>query len=137
MVATTILFAAIAGHFAFLIYLTVGGLLALRWPRTAGLHVVAAGWAVAITIVSMLSCPLTAVERWARDRAGWEPLPDTGFIAHYITDVWYPAGWEPVVQTAVAAAVLGSWAVLARRLVQRRRSAQPAAATAPPDLNVI
>lgn len=131
MVATTILIAAIAGHFAFLIYLAVGGLLALRWPRTASLHVVAAGWAVAITVVSMLSCPLTAVERWARARAGWEPLPDTGFIDHYITGVWYPAGWEPAVQLAVAAAVIGSWAVLARRLVRRRRTAGPTEAPAP------
>lgn len=121
--ATAVFVLAVTGHFAFLLYLTVGGLLALAWPATVWAHLTAAGWAVAITVAPALSCPLTAVERWARPRAGLDPLPADGFIAHYITGVWYPAHWEPAVQLAVAATVLGSWAVLLRRRSGRGRAA--------------
>lgn len=121
--ATTVFGLAVAGHFAFLLYLAVGGLLALAWPATVWAHLAAAGWAVAITVVPALSCPLTAVERWARPRAGMDPLPEEGFIAHYITGVWYPERWETAVQLAVAAAVLGSWTLLMRRRSSRRRTA--------------
>lgn len=102
--------AAMIGHAGFLVYLTVGGFLAWRpkwhwaiWPHLAtavyGLGIVVIGW----------DCPLTHLENWARERAGRERLPSTGFIDHYITGVVYPADHLLTAQLAVAATVLVSW----------------------------
>lgn len=101
---------AVAAHFAFLLYLPIGGFVAWRWPRSIWLHALAVSWGVIIT-VGHLDCPLTWLERWARARAGMAPLPSAGFIAHYITGVLYPAGWAAGVPFAVLAAVASSWAL--------------------------
>lgn len=99
---------AIAAHFAFLVYLTVGGFIALRWRHTIWVHVLAVLWGIAIT-TAHLDCPLTWLERWGRSRAGMASLPSEGFIAHYITGVLYPATWAGAVKVVVFATVLVSW----------------------------
>lgn len=101
---------AVATHFAFLAYLVAGGFLALRWRRSIWLHLPAVVWGVAIT-TEHLDCPLTWVERWGRTKAEMPPLPADGFIAHYITGVFYPAGWMGAVQVGVFAVVAVSWAL--------------------------
>ena len=106
----------IAAHFAFLLYLPVGGFIALRWRRTIWLHLLTVLWGIVIT-AEHLDCPLTGLERWARGKAGMGPLPSEGFIAHYINGVLYPASWAGAVQTVVFATVVLSWALF----VWRRR----------------
>lgn len=109
---------AVGLHFAFVGYLVCGGFMAWRLPRTIWPHIVTGVWALGITVVAGLECPLTLVERWARARAGMAPLPESGFIAHYISGVPYPAGAAGTVRLAVAFLVAGSWAgyaVLHRR----------------------
>jgi|SRR5699024_2760756 len=101
---------AVALHFGFIGYLLCGGFLAWRHPRTVWLHLVTAAWAVAITVVPYLECPLTIVERWARDHGGMDPLPSEGFIAHYVTGVFYPAGAADIAQFAAMLVVVASWA---------------------------
>ena len=101
-----------AVHFAFIGYIVIGGFLALRWQRTIWLHVPAVVWGVGFIALNV-RCPLTELERWARDRAGMSPLPPKGFIAHYITGVWYPAGAAGIVQVLVFSTVCVSWAALA------------------------
>jgi hypothetical protein len=113
----------VATHFAFVGYGVIGGFLALRWPRTIWVHVPVVIWCVAIEIVDFV-CPLTALERWARTRAGMAALPSDGFIDHYITGVLYPASAKNVVLVVVLVAVLGSWALFART-GRRRRSPAP------------
>lgn len=106
-----------AAHFAFLVYLPSGGFLALRWRRTIWLHVATVLWAAG-SVGWSLGCPLTTLERWARHNAGMAPLGPAGFIDHYITGVWYPAGAEAGVRAVVFAAVAVSWlawAATARR----------------------
>lgn len=109
----------VAVHLAFIGYVVVGGFLALRWPRTRWLHVVAVLWAVAIVAGS--DCPLTWLERRARAGAGMAALPPEGFIAHYLTGSVYPAGWTTVVEVAVLAAIAGSWLLYGREALRRRR----------------
>lgn len=114
-----------AAHFAFLVYLPVGGFLALRWRRSIVLHLPAVLWGMASVIVG-LWCPLTALERWARSRAGMSPLGSGGFIDHYITGVIYPEGATAAVQGAVLLAVLASWlgyGMTARRGTRHRPAA--------------
>jgi hypothetical protein len=42
------------------------------------------------------------------------PLPPEGFIAHYVTGTFYPAGWLTGVQLAAFAVVAVSWALYFR-----------------------
>jgi hypothetical protein len=112
---------AVVVHFAFLCYLLVGGLVALRWRRTIWLHVPAALWGIAIT-TAHLDCPLTWLERWSRAKAGMAPLPPDGFIAHYITGVLYPASWAGAVSAAAFALVAVSWVLYAWRGQRQRRA---------------
>lgn len=101
----------VAVHLIFVGYVLVGGLLALRWPRTIWLHAAAVAWGVLIVAddPARLDCPLTWLERRARAAAGMAPLPPEGFIAHYLTGVVYPATWTAAVEVAVLAVVIGSW----------------------------
>ena len=88
----------------------LGGYICPQFSLLWGLGSVAIGF----------DCPLTELERWARSRAGLPPLPSQGFIAHYITGVLYPAGWESTVEAAVSVVVLASWVLFA--ITRRRRS---------------
>ena len=112
---TALVWLVVAMHFAFLIYLPVGGFVALRWPRTIWLHVAAVLWGVA-TVALRLDCPLTDVERWARARAGMEPISPAGFIDHYLTGVLYPAGSSVYAHATVLLAVLASWALYTKKV---------------------
>jgi hypothetical protein len=119
----TVVMIAVIAHFAFIIYLVVGGLVALRWRRTIALHVFVVIWAVA-SVVLHLPCPLTTIERWGRRNAGMAPLPPDGFIAHYITGVIYPSAWVGAVETIAFAVVGLSWILYwrhGRRLASHRQ----------------
>ncbi len=109
--------AAMVAHFAFLAYLTVGGFVAWRWPRTIWLHAAVALYGLFNVLVGW-ACPLTHVENWGRARAGDSTLVATGFIDHYLAGVIYPQEHETLVQGLVAAVVLTSWVGFALR---RRR----------------
>jgi hypothetical protein len=69
-------------HLAFVLFVVLGGLLVLRWPKLAWLHVPAAIW-------------------------GGEAGYSGGFIQHYIQPVLYPAGLTRSTQI-----VLGSIALI-------------------------
>jgi hypothetical protein len=99
-------------HLAFLVYLALGGFLARRHPRTLALHVAVVAWGAGSVLLGY-DCPLTGVERWARERAGRAPLAEGGFIDHYLTGVVYPERFLAAAQLLVAALVLLSWARLA------------------------
>jgi hypothetical protein len=115
--------AAMLVHFAFLVFLTVGGFLAWRWHRLIWVHLAVAAWAFLIVTVGQ-PCPLTGIEDWARERAGQERLRGTGFIDNYLEGVIYPARYTWLLQTLVALAVAVAWAgYLARR--RRRAPATP------------
>ena len=100
-------------HGAFLAYVVVGGLVALRRPRTLPLHVAAASWGL-LVVAASVRCPLTVAEDRLRMRGGEAPLPG-GFIDRYVEGVLYPASLTPLVQASVAVLVLGSWSVLLTR----------------------
>jgi Protein of Unknown function (DUF2784) len=121
----------LALHFGYLAYLVVGGFLAWRWPKAFFVHVVACVWGVLI-VMSVVDCPLTFAEHWAREKAGQTPTT-AGFIDRYLTNVMYPAEYVEEVRLAVALVVLTSWVgafVLWRR--RRARGASGADAGAQP-----
>lgn len=91
-------------HGAFILFVFLGGLLALRWRWVAALHLPAALWGVLVQATGWL-CPLTPLEvelRIAAGAAGYEG----GFIEHYLIPAIYPAGLTRYVQYILAGLVL-------------------------------
>ena len=77
-------------HAAFVTFVIVGGLLVLRWPRVAWIHLPAAVWGALIEFQGWV-CPLTPLEQRLWDQAGHHGY-ESGFIEHYVVPVLYPAG---------------------------------------------
>jgi hypothetical protein len=74
--------AVAALHFAFALFVVLGGLLTMRWPALVWIHVPAVVWAVA-TLAFDLPCPLTLLEKFFLRRDGSEPYPE-GFLQHHV-----------------------------------------------------
>ena len=91
-------------HLSFVLFVVLGGLLALRWPRAAWLHVPAALWGVLIEYTGWI-CPLTPLENALRTRGG-EAGYNGGFIEHYIQPLLYPAGLTRSTQVVLGTLVL-------------------------------
>jgi hypothetical protein len=109
-------------HFAFVLFVVVGALLVLRWPRLAWVHLPAAIWGVLIEYVGWV-CPLTPLEAWLRRAAG-EVGYAGGFVDHYILPILYPLGLTRVTQWVLGTVVLvvnaGVYAVVVARSRRRR-----------------
>ena len=91
-------------HFGFVVFVVLGGLLALRWHRVAWVHVPVALYGATIEFIGFV-CPLTPLELWLRQRGG-EAGYGGGFIEHYITAALYPSGLTRDVQIALGVGVL-------------------------------
>ena len=110
-------------HFAFLAFVVVGGVLAVRWPKLAWVHVPAAIWGVWIEWSGQI-CPLTPLENLLRQRAGEAPYSG-GFIAHYLLRVLYPEGLTRGVQVVLGVLVLAlNGGIYAALLARARRARQ-------------
>lgn len=107
-------------HLGFVVFVVLGGLLALRWPRAAWLHIPAAVWGALIELTGWI-CPLTPLENWLRGRAGGHGYSG-GFIENYVLPVLYPRELTRTTQLVLAALVVAvNVAVYA--LAWRRRRA--------------
>jgi hypothetical protein len=91
-------------HLAFIIFVLLGGFLALRWPAWKWVHLPAAVWGAVIELGGFI-CPLTSVENAFLRKAGAAGYDD-GFIAHYIFGVIYPQGLTRGMEFAIAAIVI-------------------------------
>lgn len=107
-------------HFAFVLFVIFGGLLALRWRRLAWVHIPVALYGAVIEFVGFV-CPLTPLENSLR-RAGGEAGYAGGFIDHYITAVIYPNGLTRGIQLGLGFGVLLLNAVVYFAWLRRRRA---------------
>jgi hypothetical protein len=106
-------------HLAFVLFVASGGLLALRWPKAAFIHLPAAAWAAYVELAGEI-CPLTPVENRLRAAAGLDAY--TGdFIAQYLFRVLYPEGLTREAQIVIGTCVIAANAVLYGWLVHRWR----------------
>ncbi|WP_259756527.1 DUF2784 domain-containing protein [Pseudomonas sp. GCEP-101] len=109
-------------HLGFILFVLLGGLLALRWPRLAWLHVPAAAWGMAVEFLH-LYCPLTPLENHFRALAGGQGYPG-GFIEHYLIPLIYPAGLTKATQVVLGAVVVAvtvpPYLLLLRRALRSR-----------------
>ena len=119
----------VAIHLAFVIFATLGGMLALRWPRIIWLHLPTAAWAAFVEFSGRL-CPLTPLENALRRRAGLEDYSGD-FVAEYIFPVLYPQGLTREAQIAMGAFVLALNAIAYTFVLRSRRRAAEGGATAP------
>jgi hypothetical protein len=75
-------------HFLFILFVLAGGILVLRRPRLAILHLPAVIWGAAVELCGWI-CPLTPLENYFRGLSG-----STGysgdFVEHYLIPLIYP-----------------------------------------------
>jgi hypothetical protein len=107
-------------HFAFIAFVALGGLLVLRWPRLAWLHLPAVAWGAWITLSGNI-CPLTPLENRLRVLGG-EAGFSGGFIEHHLASVIYPSGLTREIQIALGALVIAVNLAVYLRLWLRRRN---------------
>jgi hypothetical protein len=109
-------------HFAFVVFVVLGGLLALRWPRAAWLHVPAVIWGALVEFTGWI-CPLTPLENRLRAAAG-ETSYEGDFIAHYILPALYPNGLTRSDQLMLGGLALGLNVAIYAVVIVRHRKGQ-------------
>lgn len=77
-------------HFAFILFVIIGGFLVIRWRWIIWLHIPCAFWGALIEFTGWI-CPLTPWENSLRIAAGSSGYSG-GFIEHYILPIIYPSG---------------------------------------------
>ena len=115
----------LALHLVFVLFVVLGGLLVLKWPRIAWLHIPAAIWGVLIEFTGWI-CPLTPLENSLRTRGG-EAGYSGGFIEHYIQPLLYPAGLTRSTQVVLGSVVLAlnltAYGIMVSRMRRQKLSA--------------
>jgi len=106
-------------HLGFVLFVTAGGLLVLRWTKLAWLHVPAVMWAAFVEFTGRI-CPLTPLEVSLRRSAG-EAGYAGDFIEHYVVSLLYPDGLTRDTQTTLGALVLVVNAVIYVAVAMRWR----------------
>jgi hypothetical protein len=91
-------------HFAFVVFVVLGGVLVMRWPRLIWVHLPAAMWGVIIELCGWI-CPLTPLENWLRRKGGGENY-HSDFVAHYLLPMLYPQGLTRKSQITLGALVV-------------------------------
>jgi hypothetical protein len=108
-------------HVLFVIFVVAGGLLVLRWPRLAWVHIPAAIWGALIEFAGWI-CPLTPLEQSLRKAAGQAGY-EGGFIENYMLPVLYPQGLTRGIQIGLGALVLTLNLLIYGYLLRKRRLA--------------
>jgi hypothetical protein len=108
----------VVAHFAFVLFVVLGGLLVLRHPRLAWLHLPAAAWGATIEFTGWI-CPLTPWEQKLRQLGGQAGYTG-GFVEHYLLPVLYPSGLTIAIQLVLGLLVVGVNAVIYRAVLRQR-----------------
>lgn len=111
-------------HVSFVLFVAVGGLLALKWPKVAWAHLPAAAWGATVEFAGLV-CPLTVLENALRVRGG-----ELGYagdcISHYVAEIIYPHDLTRGIQVALGLALVALNAAIYWRLARQRRAVPPA-----------
>jgi hypothetical protein len=109
----------LVAHLAFVAFAVLGGLLVLRRPALAWVHLPCVAWAAFVELAGLV-CPLTPLEVRLRMLGGATGYAGD-FVGHYVTALLYPAGLTRGVQVALGALVLALNLVVYGRLAKTRR----------------
>ncbi|HAP39087.1 MAG TPA: DUF2784 domain-containing protein [Nitrospira sp.] len=91
-------------HLAFVLFVVTGGLLLVKWPRLAWLHLPAAVWGAVVEFTGWI-CPLTPLESQLRALAG-ESATEADFIGRYLPPLLYPETLTREIQILLGLLVL-------------------------------
>lgn len=91
-------------HLVFVLFVVLGGFLALRWQWVPWLHLPVAIYGAAIELIGFY-CPLTPLENYLR-RKGGQAGYDGGFIEYYLLRILYPDGLTRRVELALGCGVI-------------------------------
>jgi uncharacterized protein DUF2784 len=91
-------------HFAFVLFVVLGGLLTVKWRCVMWLHLSAAFWGTFVECSGWI-CPLTPLEIWLRQKAG-EAGYRSDFVARYLLPVLYPEGLTRGIQIVLGVFVI-------------------------------
>lgn len=109
----------VALHLAFIVFVVAGGLLALKRPVWAALHLPAAAWGV-FTELTGTVCPLTPWENALRRAAGDAGYAG-GFVEHYVIPLVYPEALTPRTQLVLGVCVIAVNVVVYTLVWRHRR----------------
>jgi hypothetical protein len=109
-------------HAAFVVFVVLGGLLVLRWPRLAWIHLPVVAWGAGIEFAGGI-CPLTPLENHLRALAHEQGYAG-GFVEHYVFGLLYPEGLTREVQIVLGLGVLALNGAVYAWLWYRRRQAR-------------
>jgi hypothetical protein len=107
-------------HFAFILFVMFGGILALWWRWAPWVHIPCFLWGSWIEISGGI-CPLTPLENRLRRAAG-ESEYFGSFIEHYILPVMYPGALAREVQLALAVGLVLLNVSIYAWVIRRRRN---------------
>lgn len=108
-------------HLAFILFVVLGGLLVIRWPRVAFVHLPAAFWGALIEFGNWI-CPLTPLEQKLRLAVG-EGTYSGSFVAQYIIPLVYPAGLTREVQLGLGLGLVFLNVLIYGYLLLKRKTA--------------
>lgn len=111
--------ATVVLHLAFVVFVVLGGLLVVRRPRLAWVHVPAAAWGAWVELAGWV-CPLTPLENWLRAQGG-RAAYTSGFIEHYLLPILYPASLSRELQWVLGGSVLVINALVYAVVLRRTR----------------
>jgi hypothetical protein len=114
--------AVLLAHATFVAFVMLGGLLVLRWPRLAWIHLPVVVWGAAIEFTGGI-CPLTPLENHWRRLAGEQGYTG-GFVEHYIVALLYPEGLTRDLQLALGLIVLAVNAAVYADAWRKRRASR-------------
>jgi hypothetical protein len=110
-------------HLAFILFCTLGALLALKWRWILLLQLPAAAWGFYVELSGRI-CPLTRIEDHFRSLAGQQTYSGD-FIGHYLLAAIYPGGLTRHIQFLLAAVVVALNLSVYVWLIHRRSKRVP------------
>jgi len=106
-------------HFAFVLFVVLGGICVLFRYRFIYAHLPALAWGIAIELGGWI-CPLTPLENTARRCAGQAGYSGS-FLRHYLLDILYPDGFDRTMQLQLAGLLVAFNLAIYIYLFYRRR----------------
>ncbi|KAF0155829.1 MAG: hypothetical protein FD159_2006 [Syntrophaceae bacterium] len=112
--------AIILAHLLFIAFVVAGGLLVVRWPRLAWVHIPAVVWGVVVEMTGWI-CPLTPLENHLRRLSGSSSYSG-GFIEQYLIPVIYPANITASTQFILGGLVIAINLVIYAIIIRKQRA---------------
>lgn len=106
-------------HLLFILFVMLGAIGVMRWPRLLWLHLPAVAWGIYIEFSGKI-CPLTPLENHLRHLAGQAGYQGD-FISQYLLPILYPPGLDSATQWMLGGLVILVNLVLYGLMVVRAR----------------